>query len=294
MKKYLLMAAAAAAVTFVSCNDAEVKADLKTDVDSLAYDLGVAQSEGLRQYMTMQLGVDTTQLDAFIKGMKEGCTQNEDKSRDAYLSGIQAGKQVKQMAKGLSNEVYAGDSTQQVNPQVILAGLIAGLTHKNTKKPEEAYNEYQKNLQPIVDRNTEKKYGDNKKAGEDFLAANKTKEGVVTLPSGLQYKVIKEGKGAVPNDSSTVKFNYTGKLIDGTEFDSSKGEGRQPLEMRLDRPGFIAGVTEAIKLMPQGSVWEVYIPQELGYGSRAAGQQIKPFSALVFELESMEVTNKKK
>lgn len=293
MKKYLLMAAAAAAVTFISCNDTEVKADLKTDVDSLAYNLGVAQSESLRQYMTMQLGVDSTQLDAVIKGMKEGATQDEDKSRDAYLSGIQIGKQVKQMAKGMSNEVYAGDSTQQVNPQIILSGLIAGLTHKTTKKPEEAYNEYQKNLQPIIDRNTEKKYSDNKKAGEKFLEENKKKEGVVTLPNGLQYKIIKEGKGAMPNDSSTVKFNYTGKLIDGTEFDSSRGEGRQPLELKLNRPGFIEGVTEAIKLMPQGSVWEVYIPQEMGYGSRSAGQQIKPFSALIFELESMEVTNKK-
>ena len=261
MKKYLLMTAAVAALAFTSCNNTEVKADLKTDVDSLAYDLGVAQSESLRQYMTMQLGVDSTQ--------------------------------VKQMAKGMSNEVYAGDSTMQVNPQHILAGLVAGLTHKNTKSPEDAYNDYQKNLQPIVERNTEKQYGENKKAGEEFLAKNKTKEGVVTLPSGLQYKVIKEGTGVLPNDSSTVTFDYTGKLIDGTKFDSSKDEGRQPLELRLDRPGFIQGVTEAIKLMPQGSVWEVYIPYDLAYGSRPAGQQIKPFSALIFELESKSVTNKK-
>jgi len=290
MKKYLFMAASVAAMAFTSCNNTEVKTELKTDVDSLAYDLGVAQSESLRQYMTMQLGVDSTQLDAVIKGMKEGATQDEDKSRDAYLSGIQIGKQIKNMAKGLSNDVYAGDSTQQVNPQHILAGLVAGLTHKNTKTPEEAYNDYQKNMQPIVDRNTEKQYGENKKAGEDFLAANKKKEGVVTLPSGLQYKIIKEGKGVMPNDSATVSFDYTGKLIDGTEFDSSKD--RQPLELRLDRPGFIAGVTEAIKLMPEGSVWEVYIPYNLAYGSRPAGQQIKPFSALVFELESKKVTNK--
>jgi len=293
MKKYLLMTAAVAALAFTSCNNTDVKADLKTDVDSLAYNLGVAQSESLRQYMTMQLGVDSTQLDAFIKGLKEGATQNEDKSRDAYLSGIQTGKQVKQMAKGMSNEVYAGDSTMQVNPQHILAGLVAGLTHKSTKSAEDAYNDYQKNLQPIIDRNTEKKYGDNKKAGEDFLAKNKTKEGVVTLPSGLQYKVIKAGNGPMPNDSSTVTFNYTGKLIDGTQFDSSRDENRQPLELRLDRKGFIEGVTEAIKLMPQGSVWEVYIPYNLAYGSRPAGQQIKPFSALIFELESMTVTNKK-
>ncbi len=293
MKKYLLMTAAVAALAFTSCNNTEVKADLKTDVDSLAFNLGVAQSESLRQYMTMQLGVDSTQLTAFIKGMKEGATQEEDKSRDAYLNGIQTGKQVKQMAKSMSNEVYAGDSTMQINPETILAGLVAGLTHKGNLKADSCYNEYQKKLQPIVDRNTEKQYGENKKAGEDFLAKNKTKEGVVTLPNGLQYKVIKAGTGAMPNDSSTVTFNYTGKLIDGTQFDSSKDEGRQPLEMRMDRPGFIEGVTEAIKLMPQGSVWEVYIPYNMAYGTRSAGQQIKPFSALVFELESITVTNKK-
>ena len=287
------MTAAVAALAFTSCNNTEVKADLKTDVDSLAFNLGVAQSESLRQYMTMQLGVDSTQLTAFIKGMKEGATQEEDKSRDAYLNGIQTGKQVKQMAKSMSNEVYAGDSTMQINPETILAGLVAGLTHKGNLKADSCYNEYQKKLQPIVDRNTEKQYGENKKAGEDFLAKNKTKEGVVTLPNGLQYKVIKAGTGAMPNDSSTVTFNYTGKLIDGTQFDSSKDEGRQPLEMRMDRPGFIEGVTEAIKLMPQGSVWEVYISYNMAYGTRSAGQQIKPFSALVFELESITVTNKK-
>ena len=94
---------------------------MKTDVDTLAFNLGVAQSESLRQYMTMQLGVDSTQLAAFIKGMKEGATQEEDKSRDAYLNGIQTGKQVKQMAKSMSNEGYAGDSTMQINPKTILA-----------------------------------------------------------------------------------------------------------------------------------------------------------------------------
>lgn len=289
MKKYLILSAAVAGLAFTSCQNAEVKADLKTDVDSLAYNMGLGQSDGLRQYMTMQLGVDSTQLDSFIKGMIEGVSSGEDKSQNAYLAGISVGKQVGQMAKGLSNEVYAGDSTMQVNPQVILAGLIDGLKKKGTKTADQAFDEYQKSLQPIVDRNTEKKYADNKKAGEDFLAANKTKEGVVTLPSGLQYKVLNEGKGALPTDTSTVKFNYTGKLIDGTEFDSSMGEGRQPLEMHLDRPGFIDGVIEAIKMMPEGSVWEVYIPAELGYGSRSAGQ-IKPFSTLIFELESVEVS----
>ena len=261
------------------------------DVESLAFDLGIARSKSLQEYITKQLEIDSSLLESVIKGMEVSATHDEDKSRDAYLGGTQIGKQIKQMAKSLSLEVYAGDSTQQVNPKYILEGLVAGLTHKNIKTPKEAYNDYQKNLQPIVDHNTELRYGKNKKEGEVFLAANKRKEGVVTLPSGLQYKVIKEGKGIIPNDNSIVSFNYTGRLIDGTEFDSSKYEGRQPLELHLSSADFIQGVTDALKLMPQGSVWEVYIPYDQAYGSRPAGQLIKPFSALIFELESIDVTN---
>ena len=128
-------------------------------------------------------------------------------------------------------------------------------------------------------------YADNKEAGEKFLAENKTKEGVQTTPSGLQYKDINEGKGEVPTAESKVKVHYKGTLIDGTEFDSSY-KRNEPTTFRANQ--VIKGWTEALTMMPVGSKWELYIPQDLAYGSRDSGQ-IKPFSALVFEVELIEI-----
>jgi FKBP-type peptidyl-prolyl cis-trans isomerase FklB len=136
-------------------------------------------------------------------------------------------------------------------------------------------------MEEIKTKSLEEKFADNKAAGEKFLAANKTKEGVVTLPSGLQYKVITEGKGEKPAATSKVKVNYKGTLIDGTEFDSSYSRN-EPATFRVNQ--VIPGWTEALQLMPVGSKWELYIPQEIAYGSREAGK-IQPFSALVFEVE---------
>ena len=127
-----------------------------------------------------------------------------------------------------------------------------------------------------------------KKAGEAFLAANKKKPGVVTLPNGLQYKVIKEGKGELPTDTSMVKVHYEGRTIDGKVFESSY-ERKQPAEFRLNQ--VIKGWTEAIKRMPVGSVWEVYIPQDLAYGSQNSGP-IQPFSTLIFKIELLGVNGK--
>ena len=125
-------------------------------------------------------------------------------------------------------------------------------------------------------------------AGEKFLAANKKKPGVVTLPSGVQYKVIKEGNGPMPKDTSMVKVNYEGKTIDGKVFDSSFKRG-QAVDLRANQ--VIQGWTEALVHMPAGSVWEVYIPQQLAYGEREQGQ-IKPFSVLIFKIELISVGGK--
>ncbi len=137
-------------------------------------------------------------------------------------------------------------------------------------------------MDAIKEKATAEKYADNKAAGEKFLAENKAKEGVVTTPSGLQYKIITKGNGAVPADSSKVKVNYKGTMIDGTEFDSSK----EPITLAVNR--VIPGWTEALKMMPVGSKWELYIPQELGYGAQEAGK-IKPFSTLIFEVELVDI-----
>ena len=122
------------------------------------------------------------------------------------------------------------------------------------------------------------------------MEENKTKEGVITTESGLQYKVIKAGNGEIPTKESSVKVNYKGTLIDGTEFDSSY-KRNAPATFRADQ--VIKGWTEALTMMPVGSKWELYIPQELAYGSRETGGLIKPFSTLIFEVELLEIEKKK-
>lgn len=129
----------------------------------------------------------------------------------------------------------------------------------------------------------------NKKEGEAFLAANKTKEGVVALPSGLQYKVEKEGNGPKPTAADSVTCNYRGTLIDGKEFDSSYKRG-QPLTIPVN--GVIKGWTEAMQLMPVGSKWQIFIPPDLGYGNQAMGQDIQPGSTLIFEVELLSIAPK--
>src|ERR1700738_465163 len=129
----------------------------------------------------------------------------------------------------------------------------------------------------------------NKKQGDAFMAANKTKEGVVTLPSGLQYKVLTAGTGPKPSASDSVVCNYRGTLIDGTEFDSSYKRG-EPATFPVN--GVIKGWTEAVQLMPVGSKWQLFIPADLAYGNRGAGPDIGPNATLIFEVELLSIQNK--
>ena len=131
--------------------------------------------------------------------------------------------------------------------------------------------------------------GENKKEGDAFLAANKAKEGVVTLPDGLQYKILKEGAGPKPSAADSVVCNYKGTLIDNTEFDSSYKRG-QPATFPVGQ--VIKGWTEVLQLMPVGSRWQVFVPSELGYGPRGAGGAIGPNAALIFEIELLSIQGK--
>jgi FKBP-type peptidyl-prolyl cis-trans isomerase FklB len=144
-------------------------------------------------------------------------------------------------------------------------------------------------MQSIKSRYMEKEFGPNKVAGEKFLAENAKKEGVKTLEGGVQYKVIKEGSGAIPSDTSRVKVNYEGRTLDGKVFDSTYKRG-EPAEFRCNQ--VIKGWTEALTHMPLGSEWEVYIPYELAYGENGAGNDIKPFSMLIFKIELLEIIDK--
>jgi len=284
MKKLVFAAAAFTAILLASCDNTNVKAELNNDVDSLTNYLGLAQSDGLKQYMKLQLQVDSVYTNDFIKGMVEGATAKDDPQQDAYMKGLTVGKQVKDMAANLSTEIYADDSTKQVPVKNLLAGIIAGLKGENNMTPDSAYGEFQRLLKPLQEAALTRKYADQKAANEKFLEDNAKKEGVTVLPSGLQYKVITEGKGEIPSDTATVKCLYEGRLIDGTVFDSNLEGDREPLSVNMAMPRVIQGWVEVLKLMPAGSKWEVYIPQDLAYGAQDMGQ-IKPFSTLIFTIE---------
>lgn len=286
MKKLsIVMAIAATAAGLASCTAQAPKANLKSDVDSLSYAIGMARTEGLTQYLVQQ-GVDTTYMAEFIKGFNEGASKSG-KKEEAYLTGIQIGHMVSsQWLKGFNQEIFGNDSTQTLSRDNLLAGFVAGVLSKNGAMTMAQAQDLMRNgMETIKAKAMEKTYGANKTAGEKFLAENKTKTGVKTTPSGLQYKVITEGTGAVPADTSKVKVNYKGTLIDGTEFDSSY-KRNEPTTFVANQ--VIKGWTEALTMMPVGSKWEIYVPQELGYGAKDMGQ-IKPFSALVFEVELLDI-----
>jgi len=139
-----------------------------------------------------------------------------------------------------------------------------------------------------AEKQAEITYADNKKAGEDFLNENKNKAGVTTTETGLQYEVLKEGNGEKPSETSRVKILYKGTLIDGTFFDGREDKN-DPLELGANQ--FVKGFTEGLLLMPKGSKYKFYIPQELGYGASPRGNTIKPFSALIFEVELLDFEN---
>ena len=291
MKKVGIFMAIAAAASLASCTAQAPKANLKTDIDSLSYSIGMAQTQGLKGYLTGRLDVDTAYMAEFIKGLNEGANKTSKKDI-AYMAGLQIGQQISnQMMKGINQELFAGDSTKTISKDNFMAGFIAGTLEKGGVMTMEAAQEYTRTaMETIKAKAMEEKYADNKAAGEKFLAENKTKEGVKTTESGLQYKVITEGKGEIPADTCKVKVNYKGTLIDGTEFDSSY-KRNEPATFRANQ--VIKGWTEALTMMPVGSKWELYIPQELAYGSRESGQ-IKPFSTLIFEVELVGIEKDKK
>lgn len=288
MKKLTFVAALAiAAATFTGCGNSTPKADLKTDIDTLSYAMGMSQTQGLKDFLVARMNIDTTYMDQFIKGLNEGANAGDDKARAAYYAGIQIGQQISnQMITGINQEVFGSDSTKSISLKNFMAGFITGTTgKKGLMTIEQAGETAQKKMVAIRSKMMEKEYGPNKVAGEKFLAENKNKKDVKTLPSGVQYKVIKAGNGAMPSDTSMVKVHYEGRTLDGKVFDSSYKSGN-PVTLRANQ--VIKGWTDALVHMPVGSVWEVYIPQDLAYGEREQGQ-IKPFSVLIFKIELLSI-----
>ena len=287
MKKFSILAAVVLAAIMGSCTNGTPKADLKNDVDTLSYAFGIAQNQGLKEYLTMRMDVDTTYIDEFIKGLNEAANAGDNKKKAAYYAGLQIGQQIsQQMIKGINYEIFGEDSTQTISLKNFMAGFISGTTGKNALMSiDEASATAQTMMQAVKSRVMEEKYGDWKKECEAYMANIAKKDGIKELGDGIYYEVLTEGNGPIPADTCRVSVNYEGKLLNDTIFDSSYQRG-EPAKFMVKQ--VIPGWQKALTNMPVGSTWMVYIPQEQAYAERDGGK-IPPFSCLIFKIEMLGI-----
>jgi len=276
-------------LSFYSCTAQAPKANLKTQLDSLSYALGLAQTQGLDSYL-MQNGVDSALLKDFVAGFMEGAKRDsKDKKAAARVLGMNIGMNVAGNLDNVGLSIFEGDSTIRLNKDNVLAGFVAGALSKGSLMPIESAESYLvATKDKILDESLKTKYATEYAENTKFLEENKSKEGVQTTESGLQYKVLTEGKGEKPSSTDRVKVYYEGRLINDTIFDSTAKNGGDPFEFSL-AGGVIQGWIEGVKLMPVGSKYTFYIPYNLAYGARGQGATIPPFATLVFDVELLEI-----
>lgn len=286
MKKFGMIMAAVAAAFMASCNSSAPQGELKDEADTLCYAIGMQQSNGIEGYM-QQMELDSTLMDELLRGFVDGANLGGDAKKKAYYAGVSVGFQIgSQAPQGLTQQIYGpNDSINKANFADFVAGFVAA-AKGNAKLDKNGVDSLsQAIMTKINNRRMEKEYGAYKKENEAFMAKVAKQEGVKALSDGIYYKVEKEGNGNKPAATDKVKIHYEGKLINDTVFDSSY-KRNQPAEMPLAQvmPGFRTALTN----MPVGSKWVIYIPQEQAYGSQDMGQ-IKPFSALVFTVELIDI-----
>ena len=292
MKKSLILALAVmASATFTTANaakkDKKTKKDapvaetveLKNYADSLSYAAGMSRTEGLIPYLKQSFGMEEKDMADFISGFKDYLQKGKDDKINAYAAGQQIAQMVETRMLPYLREEFK-DSNDSISTKLFNQGFVAALNKDNSVFADSLAKPY---FDKAVKANIEAINMKNKKAGEDFLAENAKKEGVVTLPSGLQYKVITAGTGEKPKATDRVTVKYEGKTLDGKVFDSSYK--RNPQTTTFGVTQVIKGWTEALQLMPVGSKWELYIPYNLAYGERGAGRDIKPYDMLTFTVE---------
>jgi FKBP-type peptidyl-prolyl cis-trans isomerase FklB len=258
--------------------EAVTPVQLKNGSDSLSYTAGMVVTDGLIPYL-LQQGVDTAFMADFVAGFKEAIAADSDPHQKARIVGMDIANQVMQrMIPSMAKELTG--TPDSVVKEMYYRGFTDAILNDTTVMNMTAAKDLFQKKQTF---NKEAKDAPNREAGRKFLAENKLKDSVITTPSGLQYKILKQGDGVVPQKTDKVKVHYEGRLIDGTVFDASTKHGSEPATFRADQ--VIKGWTEALTMMPVGSKWQLFIPYELAYGERNAGQLIKPYSALIFDVE---------
>jgi len=254
-------------------------------VDTFSYLLGKANTNGLTNYLTQRMGVDAAYLSDFVKGFQQTEFTEADKKEKARLAGIEIRSQVENQVIAQANK-QINDSVDILNKDLFVKGFQDGITQSNmTISMDSIQTVVKKQMEYYHKVNMEKKYGANRIAGEEFLAKNAKADSIQTTASGLQYKILTKGTGEIPQATDKVTVNYEGHLIDGTEFDSSYSR-KKPATFPVNQ--VIKGWTEALTMMPVGSKWMLYIPQELAYGDREQNK-IPPFSTLIFTVELLEI-----
>lgn len=297
MKKIILLAlvfSASASFNIVSADKKKKKSAeavevaaqpvvLATASDSVSFAAGKAATLGLIQYLQQEYQVDTAYMHDVVKGFNEAMARFSDPEYKAYNAGAQVARMVLERILPGTASKFEGTS-DSISADLFTAGFRAALVGDSTLFTDDKAREYFEDRLVASREEAQRVY---REANEQWLAQNRDKEGVKTTASGLQYKILRAGTGAVPTDKDRVTVKYEGKMIDDTVFDSSYK--RTPQTSTFGCTQVIKGWTEALTMMPVGSKWELYIPQELGYGSRQAGQ-IKPYSTLIFtvELEGIE------
>lgn len=247
--------------------------ELKNFTDSINYAFGMLNGDQMRMYLLANDTDGTAQKD-FIENINKAMKV---RARNPQL--VMMGKQIGSAIREQEPTGLLGLENVATNFELIKQGFVNGMYDYDTQFDSRTAGEYIENTM------TQIKYGEAIAAGKKFLEENKLKEGVSTTESGLQYEVIKMGKGAKPTATDKVKVHYHGTLTDGTVFDSSVERG-EPITFALNQ--VIPGWTEGVQLMPVGSKFRFYVPQELGYGARQAGS-IPPYSTLIFEVELLGI-----
>jgi FKBP-type peptidyl-prolyl cis-trans isomerase len=241
------------------------------------------------------LGTASAQQDAATPGQPAAAAKpaHTPATKGAPGAALSAPKDKTSYALGMNLAENLKAQSVEIDPNILLKGmkdvLSGGKTLLTTDEEHATLLELQSGLRKAQMEKMAKAGEKNKKEGEAFLAANKSKPGVVTLPSGLQYKILQTGTGAKPAAADSVSCNYKGTLIDGTEFDSSYKRG-EPTTFPVS--GVIKGWTEALQLMPVGSKWQLFVPAALAYGDRAASALIGPSATLIFEVELVSIQDK--
>ena len=280
MKKYLMIALVLVASASLFTASAAKKKNVKkvtpvvlaTESDSLSYAAGVHATRGLIPFIQQSYKVDTAYMADFIRGYEEAIAKANTPQGTAYIVGMQIAQMVNQrILPGTREELKSAKDS--IDAAMFSRGFVAALANDTTLFSVKKAGEFKTQILAGV--------------GEKFLAENAKKPGVKVLPSGLQYKVIKAGQGEVPKATDEVEVIYEGRLIDGTVFDATSKHGGAKTD-KFRAGNLIKGWTEALTTMPVGSKWQLYIPYELAYGERQAGQ-IPPYSTLVFDLELVSI-----